>query len=126
MAGQKRMSLVKRMMRLITVAPTFVSLIGHFMDLVGDEALEARRSIITIVFFIILGLAIFLTCWLCLNGMLYFYFESLLYTPITALFFIFLLNIFLLIIIGLITLKVKKKFSFPESRAFIRQLRHLE
>lgn len=119
---EKKSPFSKTLLNLVLLIPNLISVALKLSSLVGREARLAGKS-----FIIIIGLAIFSAClftstWICMLGLLYIYFQSLLWSPAACLLIILLINILVLLIIGLIMYRMKNNLFFPETCEECRSL----
>lgn len=90
-----------------------------FVHMVEDEAREAKRKIILILFASIFFLMFLVSTWLCFTAMIFMYLVSLNLGFTLSLLFVFILNILLLTITGLIILNTRHGIFFPKTRKLL-------
>lgn len=121
MATKKRSGITRFIRNIFFLVPSLFSLITNMIRLIGYEAQLAGRSLIIIVVLCIFLATLLTSTWLCLLSMLFVYLISYL-NLIVSLGIIFLLNLFLMLVVGIILARTKKNLLFPETR---RQFSHL-
>lgn len=115
----------KLLKSLLVLAPTLLSLLLNLSSLLSIEYRHAKKYLVCIIVFAWIAGVLFVTAWICAMMMLYLYLLSLLYTPLTALCLLLVLNLVLIGVIGLYICKVQKKILFPETRRQLRKIKRI-
>ncbi|MDR3477394.1 MAG: phage holin family protein [Gammaproteobacteria bacterium] len=95
---------------------TSFKLVSDTISLANAEAHLAGRSLKEIVILSFFLAALLSTTWFCVIAMIVCYLVSMHFSWLAALSTVTLLNIFLMIVIGIVMLKLKHNLTFPATR----------
>lgn len=112
----KKGTFIKIIMDLILIFPSVISLFSNIASLITMEARLAGNSIFVIALFSMIFASLLSVSWLCLLALLFMYFTSMHLGTVFSLFFVFLINTLILLVIGLVMLKVKNNLLHPTAR----------
>lgn len=121
--AKRKHSFFKSLLNVISAVPSFFSLANNAIALLEYEAQTAGRSIIKIILLLLMTISLLTVCWWCLLGMLFLFLTAHQLDSQLALFIILLINLFILIIVGLMLSNAKKNIFFPHTRRLIKNLR---
>jgi hypothetical protein len=118
----KKGRLTGALMGLFFLVPKLFGFVGDIGTLVKLEALQAKRTMTIIIFLTLICAMLFASTWLILFAMLYVYLVTKL-SAIASLAIILVLNIFFMIIIGLLILNRKRNIFFPATLSHLSKVK---
>ena len=120
MSNDRKSQLSRKLLNLIMIVPTLFSVVARVMCLLEYEAHLAGRSLIKLVFLLMVTITLLISVWFCVLAMLFLYFTACHLSWLLSLFLIFILNMLLLVIVGLTISKVKATLAFPATFQLIK------
>ncbi len=123
--AKRKPSLVKSILNLVAIVPTFFSVLGNVITFIELEAQLAGKSLVQLIVLSIVFGTLLTATWVGVLAMLFIYFQSLSWTPLFSLFIILVINIITLTIVAIFLCTVKKNLFFPEIRNQLRYLQRL-
>jgi hypothetical protein len=105
---------------MLILVPTFFSLFGKVIALVGLEARKAGKSITKLIVLAVMCGIVITSTWLCVLGLLAAYLISIQYTYTCIFTILIIVNLLILIILAKLMKQSSKYLFFPQTRMHIK------
>lgn len=99
-----------------------IARISDIATLASLEATLARKTLLTIIILGGITIILFISCWLSLLAWFFLYLLSFHLTPMLSAFILFLSHLFILGLVLIYIIKIKKRLFFPATRRQITNL----
>jgi hypothetical protein len=120
--AKKKSRITGTILSLIFLVPKLFSTFFDIGKILKMEAHYAVRKVTILLFLSLICAILFTSTWLGLLGLLYLYISTKL-SAIASLSIVLLLNIFFMVIVGLVIFNLKRDIFFPETLQHLRKVK---
>lgn len=122
MAKKQKNGIAGTILKLLMILPAVLNMTASLISMVQSEYLTMRKKL---VLFMVLGffcLALMMSAWLCITGLLIIYLHTLQLSFVSSLMIVLVFNFLMLVITGLAMSFIKVDPTFPETRKAVKDI----